>query len=203
MLKYQLNYKILNVFCCISLNFWETKLLKNIVQLLNQINPHNTDCNTQPTLQVVRSFESLCVCPVCIYFALFASKLWGCGQPQQPSSPADIQSGHVIMAAALISWPGYTWTLRSSATDNPPGGLGSARWLKEQLYRYMSVSNLLPFCQPSPVFSFFLSTFKPFICTVCPCSPQKLVFKTTLNGVCLDVFLLFWGNGMYQCEALC
>ncbi|KAM7378410.1 hypothetical protein PAMA_013360 [Pampus argenteus] len=39
---------------------------------------------------------------------------------QQPSSPADIQSGHVITADALISWPGYTWTLCGFAMDNPP-----------------------------------------------------------------------------------
>lgn len=60
-------------------------------------------------------------------------------KPRHPSSAADIQSGHVIMAAALISWPGYTWMLCSSAADNPPGGLGSTRWLIEQLYRYVSL----------------------------------------------------------------
>lgn len=55
------------------------------------------------------------------------TKPWSCGQPQQPSSAADIQFGHFITAAALISWPGYTWMVRSSAADNLPGGTGQQK----------------------------------------------------------------------------
>ena len=119
------------------------------------LNPQNAACNTWSTLQVLKSSENLWQSQ-CIYFVLFATKLLSCGLPQQPISPADIQSGHVIMVNALISWPGYTWTLCASATDSPPGGLGSTRWLIEQLYTYMSPSLFVPL--------FSLSWYKPCQC---------------------------------------
>lgn len=74
------------------------------------------------------------LCPASIYFASLVTKLRSCGQLQQPSSATDIQSGLIIMAAALISWHGFTWMLCSSATNTLAGVLGSTRWLKEQLY---------------------------------------------------------------------
>lgn len=78
------------------------------------------------------------------------TKPWSCGQPQQPSSAADIQFGHFITAAALISWPGYTWMVRSSAADNLPGGTGQQK-IADRTTSEKPLSNLLPFCQPSPV----------------------------------------------------
>lgn len=107
------------------------------------------------------------------FYSLFATKLWSCGQPRQPSSPADIQSGYIIMADALISWPGYTWTLCGTATDSLPGGPGSTRWLIEQFYIYMS---------PSLLVYLFLSLDTRHsivwesLLTVCPCCPQNVLY---------------------------
>lgn len=96
---------------------------------------------------------SLSVSPPCVYFALFATKVRSCGQPRQSGSPADIQSGRVIMAAALISWVGLTWTLSCSTTDNPPGGLGNTRWPNEQFKNICGALIYSPF-RP---FRFFFS----------------------------------------------
>lgn len=98
---------------------------------------------------------SLSVSPPCIYFSLFATKVSGCGQPWQSGSPADIQSGHVIMAAALISWVSLTWTLSCSATDNPSGGLGKTRWPNEQFKNTCGALIYFPF---RPFGFFFLKT---------------------------------------------
>lgn len=83
---------------------------------------------------------------------LFLCYLRSCGQPQQPGSPADIQSGHVIMAAALISWPGYTWTHCSSATDKP------ARWAGQ---RKMADRATLQILSLSIIFSFSVNPHQP------------------------------------------
>lgn len=123
----------------------------------------------------------VCVCPVCIYFALFATKLGSCYKPKQPSSLADIQSGCVIVVAAVISWPGDTWMSRRSAADNAPGGLGCKRWLTEQLHKYMSLW-FTPFIKSHP--------FVPLIYKNCFCILKNCTFAAHIHEA--HVLHLIW-----------